>query len=67
MHQTQHWHCVEEGEKSSLTVFESDCRNSVVASSLDMRVECTIVLLLLEELSGIMESKNPHTRVAILT
>ena len=26
MHQTQYWHCVEEGEKSSLTIFVSDCR-----------------------------------------
>ena len=26
MHQTQYWHCVEEGEKSSLTIFVRDCR-----------------------------------------
>ena len=26
MHQTQHWDCVEEGEKGSLTIFVSDCR-----------------------------------------
>ena len=26
MHQTKYWHCVEEGEKSSLTIFVRDCR-----------------------------------------
>ena len=25
MHQTQYWHCVEEGEKSSLTIFVQTC------------------------------------------
>ena len=26
MHQTKYWHCADEGEKNSLTMFVNDCR-----------------------------------------